>query len=76
MSRSKSLIVEIGCLVVGLIFYAIGKLASEIFLIPSVIIVVGGMILGLIFNRCPCCGRSLVRHHFFIEYCPYCGTCL
>ena len=25
------------------------------------------------FNRCPACGHHLGRHHFFIEYCPYCG---
>lgn len=28
------------------------------------------------FNRCPVCGHSLGRHHWFIQYCPYCGNCL
>lgn len=73
MSRSMALTIEVCCILVGLLFFALGKLGFEVFYIPSAIVLVGAMILNLIFNRCPNCGRFLGRHHWFIEYCPYCG---
>ena len=37
---------------------------------------IGVMFFFYWFYRCPSCGRCLGRHHWFIEYCPYCGNYL
>ena len=34
---------------------------------------IGVMFFFYSFNRCPSCHHLLGRHHWFIEYCPYCG---
>ena len=67
----------------------IGMMCSFIVMIPCYLIAVssegilfwvlfavafGALLFFSWFNRCPICGRGLGRHHWFIKYCPYCGT--
>lgn len=51
----------------------IAKSTDNIFAWVLTWVSVGALCFFYWFNRCPICGHGLGRHHWFIEYCPYCG---
>lgn len=76
MDRSKAFFINICGLIAGALFYALAQFVSDIFLIPSLILLGGALAVNLIFNRCPGCGRWLGRLPIYIQCCPYCGEYL
>ena len=68
-----------GSLCSGIIFIILAFIAAateSIFFWVLTYIAIGVLCFFGWFIRCPSCGRRLGRHHWFIEYCPYCGNCL
>lgn len=60
-------------MIIMMLFLVIAAITeSTLFLILSAVAFVAYLFFSW-FNRCPSCGRGLSRHHWFIEYCPYCG---
>lgn len=76
MDRGKAILGEVICLVAGLILCGLCGLFEVEFLLWLAIAAMLGSFVFSFFNRCPCCGHWLGRHHLFIQYCPYCGRIL
>ena len=76
MSPKTSLVVM--CLL-SLIGFPIMVFSTSTGTTNSVLLVIGccfvfaGLIVNLIFWKCPHCGRHLPKAGFGMEYCPYCG---
>lgn len=77
MNRIWSVLVTCGSIFIGLILWGIAYFTqnAELGYISAGLLFVG-CIIGSLLNRCPSCGHWLGRHHWRIEYCPYCGEYL
>lgn len=70
---SKARIGMIACWILVVLLYVLYLVSEAEFLLFIAMVPVIGSVFFNFFNRCPCCGHWLGRHHVFIEYCPYCG---
>lgn len=70
---------SLGLLVVGLVVGVTGAFLQEgtvlynILLLLTLLFLAGGVVIGVIWARCPCCGRRLFVNMLRWKSCPKCG---
>lgn len=68
-----------GLLVVGLVIGVTGAFLQEgtvlynILLLVTLLFLAGGVVIGVVWARCPCCGRRLFVNMLRWKSCPKCG---
>lgn len=62
--------------VAGILVMLLGQGVENIVVaVLGLVLIVAGVVVQLIFWRCPSCGRYLGRPHFgSMNYCPHCGA--
>ncbi|MBQ4564130.1 MAG: hypothetical protein IJA58_06595 [Lachnospiraceae bacterium] len=76
MSPKKSQLVMIILSMIGLVlvlFATGGQSVNTVLMVIGFCFVMAGLIINLIFWKCPSCGRHLPKGPIDMTYCPYCG---
>lgn len=76
MSPKKSLRIMLILCLIGFPFMYLASAGESLNMTLMVIgfcFVFAGLIINLIFWKCPSCGRHLPKAYIGMDYCPYCG---